>query len=44
VIAHIAIDVLLAIAAVVTVLSAVGVAVMRDPYQRSRNRRRARPC
>jgi monovalent cation/proton antiporter MnhG/PhaG subunit len=34
VIAQIAIDALLAIAVVVTVLSAVGLAVMRDPYQK----------
>ena len=33
-IVRIAIDVLLGIAVVVTVLSAVGVAVMRDPYQK----------
>jgi monovalent cation/proton antiporter MnhG/PhaG subunit len=34
VIARIAIDVLLGIAVLVTVLSAVGLAVMRDPYQK----------
>jgi monovalent cation/proton antiporter MnhG/PhaG subunit len=34
VIARIAIDVLLAVAVLVTVFSAVGVAVMRDPYQK----------
>ena len=33
-IAQIAVDVLLGIAAVIAVLSAVGVAVMRDPYQK----------
>jgi monovalent cation/proton antiporter MnhG/PhaG subunit len=33
-VSQIAIDVLLGIAAVVTVLSAVGLAVMRDPYQK----------